>query len=308
MRKSKLGLLLLAVISLFVISFPLQASQTGYISPSEENGDFENPENAFYDDQSYATILAGMVDQYHNYGGYGMTLPTTSTIEGIKVRLDAEKIPPAGNKSTISVRLSWDGGDNWTESKQVRLNAASIKSYYLGGSTDNWGHNWSASELNRENFSVKLEPAFKSGKDSPACGLYWVPVQIYYSSSDSKISAPGDVSLAVDRGDTTETSTLDLVYAEQFPGNGQITVSASIGFGNPVNGTVLNIKGGDLGSYNTLFSGGGPGNTLVLKDNVSGNGSVNDIQLQLDATGVSPGATNLGQSWEYELTYTLTSP
>lgn len=304
MRSSRQRAFIAAILFILITCyFPVYASQTSYLNPSEDFGDFSNPGNAYLNDGSYATIKGG---QDHRYWGFDFEVPAGSSIEGIEINLSAKAFNPSVVGEALDVELSWDGGQNWTSTDtRVDIKSTSERSYKVGGASDDWGRTWSVSELTNSDFRVKLDNITIS-QPIKIVELDQVAIKIFYSSGIT-IVAPGDVSLAVDRGEVTETSTLSLSYFGNSSGGGQITVSASIGFGNVVPGTAFKLKGGDLGDYSTLVSGASPQGPLVLKNGVSASGSINNIRLQLDATGVSPGAPNLGQSWEYVLTYTISS-
>ncbi|MBS3788543.1 hypothetical protein KGY79_10165 [Candidatus Bipolaricaulota bacterium] len=304
MRRFRQQIFLALILSILITCYlPVYASQTSYLKPSEDFGDFSNSSNAYLNDGSYATIKGG---QDHRYWGFDFEVPAGSSIEGIEVNLSAKTFNPSVGEANLGVELSWDGGHNWTSTDtQVDITSSSERSYKVGGSSDDWGRTWSVSELTNSGFRVKLDDRTKL-QPKKVVELDQVAIKIFYSSGIT-IVTPGDISLEVDRGKVTETNSLSLSYFGNSSGGGQITVSASIGFGNVVPGTVLKVKGGDLGNYSTLVSGPSSQGPLVLKNVVSVSGSINDIKLQLDAKGVSPGASNLGESWEYVLTYTLSS-
>ena len=135
--------------------------------------------------------------------------------------------------------------------------------------------------------------------------LFWVGSRA--SVGADVLVAPGAANLSCVRKLTTETGILSLSYTNSIVGY-NITVVASLGTGTPVVGAKLSIKGGDIAAYGAglLVTGSTPAVAKTLKANVPAeSGSVSDIYLQLDASGVAAGATGLGSAWTYILTYTL---
>lgn len=308
MHKFRARILILLTIAAISFGFSVSASQTSFLNPNHNFGDFIDPANAYLDDGSYAIVRSGQDHRYWGFNFDNSELPSGSTIEGIEVNIRAKTFNPSVGRAKLGIELSWDDGQNWTSTDNgVNITGTSENSYSAGGSSYDWGRTWSTSELKtpNSNFRIKLDNKTGPGRKK-VIKLDLVSVKIYYSSGTT-IVAPDDITLAVDRGKTTETDSLNLSYFGNSSGEGQITVSGAIGLGNVVPGTVLRVKGGNLGSYRDLISGANPQGPLVLKNGLSVSGSVSDIKLQLDATDVSPGAPNLGQSWEYVLTYTISS-
>ena len=305
MRPRKIGLLLVLAPLFLLLCLSGYASETGYLRPSEDFGDFTDPENAYRNDGNFASVRGGNV---HRYWGYDITIPSGSSIDGIEVIIEGRETSRWFSVAEIAVELSWNGGTSWTSTGNLaRFNAPSENRYVVGGSDDDWGRNWSVSELSGSNFRIKLTDETFPWWPVRIGGLDWVSVKVHYSGG-ATVVAPRDVSLVVDRGKVTEAGPLDMSYSGNFSGPGQITVSAVVGFGNAVPGTVLKIKGGDLTSYSALIAGSDPEGSQILKSNVSGSGMIDDVFLQLDASEVQPGASYLGSSWEYVLTYTLSGP
>ena len=122
------------------------------------------------------------------------------------------------------------------------------------------------------------------------------------------ITAPADDALVTTRLATDESdSALTLTYNTDVDGTRDITAVASAGTGTAVVGAKLNIKGEDLVAYTLLATGGTYEAAVTLDTNVAAtdSGSIADIYLQLDASGVASGAANLGASWTYTVTYTI---
>jgi hypothetical protein len=99
--------------------------------------------NAYNSDGTYAT--SNTTNQRQTYGGFGFSIPTTNTIQGIQVKLDGSGTTAAG---TIQVGLSWDGGSSVTTLEATPTLSGSDIVYNLGGQTNLWGRTWTAAELN----------------------------------------------------------------------------------------------------------------------------------------------------------------
>lgn len=131
--------------------------------------------------------------------------------------------------------------------------------------------------------------------------------------SDS-IVVPAALSLTAARRATDESASLTVKYGfDATEGTKKITVAAAVGSGTPVAAAKLSIQGGGLGTEGwteliTAETPVTPAPTLVSELAAANPETVaaDDVKLQLDATGVAASADNLGTSWEYQLTYTLT--
>ena len=163
-------------------------TSTGYLGPSGQAADtggnndgFElNPTYAYGDDLLYATNADGAGDQHRSYN-YGISLPSGSTVEGIRVRLDWW-VDDGGGDNSMSVELSSNGGSTWTAAKTDAVESTSEHTSVLGGAADIWGRIWTPDDLSDANFVVRLT----CGCTGVGCGsrdfyLDWVAVSVYYT-------------------------------------------------------------------------------------------------------------------------------
>jgi len=162
------------------------AANTGFLNPAAQSADtggdnngFEvGPGNAFFNNLSFARNMNGTGDR-HRYFNYGISVPAGSFINGIEVRLDWWLDSTSGTNS-MSVELSWNGGANWTAAKTNTAESTSdTNSKVLGSATDDWGHNWTTSELSNDNFRVRVRS--NSSSSSRDFYLDWVPVKVHYT-------------------------------------------------------------------------------------------------------------------------------
>jgi len=131
------------------------------------------------------------------------------------------------------------------------------------------------------------------------------------------ITAPTEsVSLSAERGDSnTYINTTDLTYETDFASGAskdQIIVSASLTDGNAVDGAILKIKGGDIGTFTYLWdnnvTGGAATQSLALLGNITNatdSGTVSGIRYKLDATNVPAGTADLDSPMTFQVTFTI---
>ena len=170
------------------------SGSTGYISPSGQSADgtgFNNPTNAYSDGGSSAATAK---NNYRNRFTYTMpSLPAGASITGIQVRPDWWLDSTSGTNS-VDVELSWNGGTTWTSKKNESTESTNdTNNKTLGGSTDNWGHTWSISDISSTNFRVRITA--NSSSSSRTISLDWIPVNVFYAipgvPSNLTPTAPG---------------------------------------------------------------------------------------------------------------------
>jgi hypothetical protein len=181
---------------------------TGWMNPTANipgpnNWGFNKPASAYTygiglppDDWPTAEAMPGTMQgkpfNVHEYYGYGFSVPAGATIDGIEVRMDASQrslSPPT--TSSLAVELSWDGGTSWTTTGYGTgpLNSGgespfiTYTIYTKGGISDDWGHTWTADEINNNNdFRVRLTATI-IGSSNGRTYLDWVPVAVTYTAS-----------------------------------------------------------------------------------------------------------------------------
>jgi len=164
-------------------------ANTGYLDASTQaadtggdNNGFElDPTYAYSDDSLYASNIDGPGDS-HLYYDYGISLPSGSAINGIRVRLDWW-LGGTGGTNSMSVELSWDGGTSWTAPKADATETASEHTAILGGTADTWERIWTVGELSNANFRVRLTCNCSGGADCDSRDYYldWVAVNVFYT-------------------------------------------------------------------------------------------------------------------------------
>ena len=138
------------------------AADTG----GDNNGYETSPGNACGDDALSATdansgtsttiSCTNTGKDRHRYWDFGLGVPASIlSVGGIQVRTDVGLNAFTGTNQ-VCIQLSWDAGTTWTTSKSVALTSATITTYTLGATNDNWGHTWASSELSNANFRVRV--------------------------------------------------------------------------------------------------------------------------------------------------------
>ena len=168
----------------------LSFANTGYLSPSAEAADtggddngFEvNPTKAYSDDSLYASNIDGPGD-LHLYYDYGVSLPPSSTINGIRVRVDWW-LDGVGGDNSLGVQLSSDGGASWTALKIDATETTSEHTVTLGGAADDWGRPWTGDDLSDGNFRLRLTCNCSGGAECDSRDYYldWVAVNVFYTA------------------------------------------------------------------------------------------------------------------------------
>jgi len=172
-------------------------TNTGYLSPAAEavstggdgDGYEKNPTNAFALDANSAedrdsgtntvTSCSDAGKDRHRFYDYGISVPGGSTVDGIEVRLDA-RVDDTIGAPFICVELSWDGGASWTAAKTTPTIGTVQSTFFLGSSSDTWGHTWNPpNELVNANFRARITDV--AGAVDRRYRMDWIAVQVTYT-------------------------------------------------------------------------------------------------------------------------------
>jgi hypothetical protein len=154
---------------------PVPSTNTGSLPPSahapqtssagDNNGYESNPANAFVNDGLFAVDLNSGTNtktsctnngkDKHLFYNYNFNIPSSAVIQGIQVQLDAWA-DSASNTPRLCVQISWDGGTTWTTAQQTATLGTSEVTYVLGGASNTWGRNWSATNFSNANFRIRV--------------------------------------------------------------------------------------------------------------------------------------------------------
>lgn len=225
------------MVLLVFLGFTALALDTSWQDPSQNTGDFYYPQNAYHNDYYKATARN---NKTHVYWGYGFNFAAGTQIIGIEVRLDA-KPGDEPEDAELAVELSWDGGTSWTSTGySVDIpEEGSRQTYILGGSSNTWGHTWTASELNDTNFRIRITASM----DEDEVYLYWVPVRVYYTEPAPELTLS---TSSVDFGNLTQAD-FDNGYKELSPAQ-TLYITSSVGW-------VVTVK---AASSTWTYTGGEP--------------------------------------------------
>ncbi|MBI2831430.1 MAG: hypothetical protein HYX79_04145 [Chloroflexi bacterium] len=193
----------LTLLAMLALPFPADAGGNVSIarqySPSADaaqstgdgNGFETTPGNAYADGGGYAvdTDSGGNANSADNnnadkhvFSGYGISIPTGSTIAGITVRADIA-VDAVTDGARTAIKLSYDGGTTWTAVKTNTLTATAETTYNYGGSADTWGRTWTASELSDANFRVMvINQDTASSQSLRDFSLDWLPVSVTFTA------------------------------------------------------------------------------------------------------------------------------
>ncbi len=157
-------------------------ADTGWLNPAstgESYNEWSNPSNAFASNGNYASSESGNTRDEQDYYSFSPTIPAGASINGIIVSI--EGLPYAVKKPNFRVKLSYDGGSNWTATKDT--GSYTSEAYKeVGGAADIWGRTWSIAEFSNANFRVHIENIGDSAVAAYPCCDH-VRIKIYYSES-----------------------------------------------------------------------------------------------------------------------------
>jgi hypothetical protein len=154
---------------------PAPSTSTGYLAPfaqapvttgaGDNNGYESSPANAFADGGGGATDLNSGTSKStsctdagkdrHIFYNYNLSIPSTATIQGVQVRLDARADSSSGSPR-ICVEISTNGGASWTSAKQTATLGKTEAMYTLGSASDLWGATLTGDSFTNANFRVRV--------------------------------------------------------------------------------------------------------------------------------------------------------
>ena len=166
---------------------------TDYFSPTfqaaaaggDGNGFETNPANAFTDNSVFAldtnsgtntsTSCTDAGKDKHDFYGYGFSLPSGATVDGIEVQLQS-KVDSTSGSPRMCIQLSWDGGLTWTAAQNTVILSKTETTYLLGGLADLWGHAWTPAEL----ASLRIRVINIASSTARDFSLDWLSVRALY--------------------------------------------------------------------------------------------------------------------------------
>jgi hypothetical protein len=159
-----------------------------------------NPGNAIASDNIYATAtVAAHFDSPSDYlvvTGFGFSVPTGSTINGITVEIEQKRNNNNGtvmDASILSIKSGVAGGTDQNAGATWPI-SDTYKTY--GGSSNLWGQTWTPSDINASNFGVECSAEVTGGSStSTVASIDHVRITIDYTPAGS--STPQKITLGV---------------------------------------------------------------------------------------------------------------
>lgn len=151
---------------------------TGYYAPTSTGGphnEWVNGANAYVTDNSDATSTT--IGDRQSFATFNFNVPDSNTIVGIEVKIEAAV---TGSTGSIQVGLSSDSGASVTSLKTLPITGGTDTVYTTGGSSDMWGRTWTPTNVNNENFRLRLiaQPAAEATLSVDA-----ITVRIYHNAT-----------------------------------------------------------------------------------------------------------------------------
>ena len=140
---------------------------------------WSNPDNIKASDDSKAFFSTfGTISNYLKATNFGFSIPTGSTIVGIKAEIEQSEEGP-GNATENSIKIVKGGtisGDD--QSTSATIPASDTYTTY-GGTTDLWGETWTAEDINLSTFGV----VFSATGTSNSIYVDHIRITVYYTTA-----------------------------------------------------------------------------------------------------------------------------
>ena len=187
---------LLALALFLAFAAGAEAASQGPLAPSAASSvtgpgstTWNSPSYAEADDSLYSTVICThgteCISQYLKVTGFGFSIPTGSTINGVVVTVKRKA-------SSIDIGVTDDGvflvkGDAVTGADQSTANAwpTTEATYTFGGTSSLWGTTLSASDVNASNFGFVIavdDNAAGLGIGTGIASVNFIAVTVYYTA------------------------------------------------------------------------------------------------------------------------------
>ncbi len=257
------------------VSTAIAANSTDLTPSATSTGTWADAGNALNgsDDGLVATTATNNADQ--SYRTFGYTLPTGSIVTGITIKVEAASTDPSGCQ--LGVSLSGDGGNTFTNRQPAGLTDVSTPLTF-GGTSDDWGYAWDASQLSNTSFRVvlrNLDPGSNCTNGSTtSVDRLWMVVSYTTMGGGSN-----NATLSADVCDTADFNFI-------------IDMSGSIGAQGNVPSNLQQLKDGINGFVAAFQAAGGDGRYSGTRFSGSSattltSGYVSDSSFQSKVTALS---------------------
>ena len=270
-------ILVFGILILLFSSSAASAADTGWVAPTNNtagSGTVTNPQNAYLNDNFYATFASSGTPS-RNYFGYDFSsIPGGATIDSIEVNARGYR-SGSGSNRYMQVRLSWNNGTQWTSYSPSTTEWTSTNNdHILVGSASDWGHSWTRNEI-LNNFRIEAH-----WMGSATGYLDYLPVRVYYTSgagttysvsgyvtNASNSAAISGATVSADSTPPQSNTTNGTGYYNLSLANGNYIITASkTGYNS--NSIPITVAGAPVGNANIALtpvppSGGGEGKLLI---------------------------------------------
>jgi len=154
---------------------------------------WSNPGRAASSNNSDATVTitsSSNVSEYLRVTGFGFSIPSGATIDGIQVGIERSQTDNGGNIRDNIVKLVKNNNvvgsnkatnTNWPNSDAVAT--------YGSGTSDLWGTSWTVSDINDNDFGVVLSVGRTSGGDDTA-SVDHITITVHYTLPVQPVANP----------------------------------------------------------------------------------------------------------------------
>ncbi|HEX5455988.1 MAG TPA: hypothetical protein VFW77_01340 [Candidatus Saccharimonadales bacterium] len=156
-----------ALAALSIRTLPVFATTSGPNNPTSATNDtgtgsaaWTNPGNVLSSDNSRATVSLsnGGTSNYTKATGFGFSIPSGSTINGITVGVERSEANTNGNNTCLdnAIRIVKSGTIGSTDKSNATTWPTTDTYVNYGGSSDLWGQTWTYSDVNASNFGFAI--------------------------------------------------------------------------------------------------------------------------------------------------------
>lgn len=164
---------------------PLGLHRVKYHATAADNAGIGTAAWTLFGTEAAMTAFGNTISHYFFATNFGLNIPVTATINGIKLEIERSFTPPLNNGiRDYAIRLLKAGavyGSNpvagWTMWDRDRT------FYTYGSETDLWGGTWTPAEVNATNFGAAISAQVVGNNATATTGfLYRVRITVYYTS------------------------------------------------------------------------------------------------------------------------------
>ncbi len=132
--------------------------------------------------RDYTYLNVGQISYYLRCTNFGFNIPTGAIIKGIKVTMNKDTIQGANLMKDYSVKIVKNGAYGTTDKAITDtywpMEASNV---YYGSSTDLWGEEWTAEEINYDNFGVAIAVQNIGGTGEEEAHIDYLEITVYYT-------------------------------------------------------------------------------------------------------------------------------